>query len=94
MPNPTWDFEKETDRLLALGTPNDTVDLDEIILSRRARREEIFGRLELAPTDHVLDLGSGMGFIAEFVAPEVRWLYCAEISDNYVSECRARLSKR
>jgi cyclopropane fatty-acyl-phospholipid synthase-like methyltransferase len=93
MSNPTWDFEKESDKLLAIGTPNGTVDLDTVILSRRARKEEIFGRLELAPADRVLDLGSGMGFIAEFVAPEVRWLYCADISASYVSECRARLAR-
>ena len=88
----TWNFEGEKERLLALGAPDNSTDLDVIIQSRRARRDEIFHILELKPSDRVLDLGSGMGFIAEIIAPEVARLYCADISESFLSDCRARLA--
>ena len=89
---PTWDFEGEMRKLLALGVPNnDTSDFEAIVATRHARKGEIVDRLELRRSDHVLDLGSGMGLIAEVIAPEVARVHCVDISDTFLADCRKRL---
>src|SRR5262249_22541868 len=89
----TWEFADDRSKRLALGVSGgDWTDLDAIIASRHARKPEIMSRLGLTATDRVLDLGSGMGFIAEVIAPEVERLYCADLSSTYLSDCRRRVA--
>jgi cyclopropane fatty-acyl-phospholipid synthase-like methyltransferase len=40
--------------------------------------------LELTPQDTVIDLGSGCGFIADALAPDVAHLWCADISKSFL----------
>lgn len=92
--NTQWNFQDAQSKLLALGVENgNTSDVEAIIASRHARKNEIKSRLELTPSDIVLDLGSGMGFIAEVIAPEVSQLHCADISENFLADCRQRLTR-
>jgi cyclopropane fatty-acyl-phospholipid synthase-like methyltransferase len=89
--NPQWDFEGENAKLLALGVRDqDTSDLAAIVASRHARKPEIMARLSLQKQDIVLDLGSGLGFIAEVIAPEVSKVHCCDISANFLNDCKQR----
>ena len=88
---PNWIFKGERDKLLGLGAPNpDSPDLEEIIASRHARKPEIVSRLKLQSTDIVCDLGSGMGVIAEVIAPEVKHVHCCDISGEFLKVCKER----
>src|SRR5262245_9967667 len=90
--NTQWNFEDADAKLLALGVHNrDTSDLDAIIAARHARKPEIAARLQLNREDTVLDLGSGLGYIAEVIAPDVRRLHCCDISPSFLADCRERL---
>ena len=92
--NANWNFEGQEAKLLALGVHDqDTSDLDAIILSRHSRKNEIMNRLDLGSKDVVLDLGSGMGFIAEVIAPEVGHVHCCDISTEFLSDCKRRLAE-
>ena len=86
--NTNWNYEDEESKLLAIGAPNP--DFEAIVALRHARKNELVGRLSLRTTDRVLDLGSGMGFIAEVVAPCVAKLYCTDVSDTFLADCRKR----
>jgi ubiquinone/menaquinone biosynthesis C-methylase UbiE len=89
--NPQWNFSNDQAKLLALGVHNqDTSDFDAIVASRHARKPEIMARLNLQPDDIVMDLGSGMGFIAEVIAPEVQKVHCCDISANFLEDCKTR----
>jgi SAM-dependent methyltransferase len=91
--NPQWNFEGDNAKLLALGVHNqDTSDFDAIVASRHGRKPEIMGRLALQGSDIVMDLGSGMGLIAEVIAPYVSKLHCCDISENFLDDCRRRTS--
>jgi cyclopropane fatty-acyl-phospholipid synthase-like methyltransferase len=87
-----WEIEGKEAKLLALGAPGNVPDLDAVILARHARQNEIVDRLALSRKDVVLDLGSGMGFLAEVLAPQVARLHCADISETFLTDCRARLA--
>ena len=41
--------------------------------------------LNLTTQDTVVDLGSGCGFIADFIAPEVDHVYCIDISQSFLN---------
>lgn len=91
--NTNWNYRDQRTKLLSLGVSDgDWTKLDAIIASRHARKDEIMQRLHLSHADRVLDLGSGMGFIAEIISPEVAELHCADISEIYLDDCRNRVS--
>lgn len=91
--NVNWNYTDSRKKMAALGWPTkDWTDLDAIVASRHARKPEIMHRLQLTAQDHVLDLGSGMGFIAEVIAPEVERLCCADVSEVYLRDCKTRLA--
>ena len=53
--------------------------IEEIRRDRKVHAERIAGFLDLGPNDIVVDFGSGVGFIAEWIAPRVRQLLCLDI---------------
>jgi len=90
-PNPTWDFKDPVNKLLVLGASGGVADVERVAAERRARKPEIMECLALSKSDVVMDLGSGMGFLAEVIAPEVTRMHCCDISETYLADCRDRL---
>jgi cyclopropane fatty-acyl-phospholipid synthase-like methyltransferase len=88
----TWDYSDPAEKLYQLGTfgihPS---DISLIAQSRYDRADRIAQLIGLEPRDVVLDLGSGMGFMAERLAPRVHWLHCADVSATYMEDCRKRV---
>ena len=42
----------------------------------------------------MIDLGSGMGYLAEVVAPKVSWVTCVDISSSFLERAKARHAER
>lgn len=93
--NERWIFDQDPrSKLLNLGVfgiDNGLEDLEAVVQNRHARLPELVSRLRLQLDDLVVDLGSGMGFVAEVVAPLVHTLYCVDISPTFLADTRARL---
>jgi cyclopropane fatty-acyl-phospholipid synthase-like methyltransferase len=53
----------------------------------------ISGYLQLKPTDHVLEIGSGSGDMAASLAPDLERLYCADISRSFIEVARKKCEK-
>jgi cyclopropane fatty-acyl-phospholipid synthase-like methyltransferase len=49
-------------------TIDDLAPMDEFHIGGRKATEELVSQLQLAPADHVLDIGCGLGGAARFVA--------------------------
>jgi hypothetical protein len=88
--NPQWNFTSENEKLLALGVHNKRANFNEVVAARYARKDEISSRLNLQPADIGMDLGSGMGFIAEVIAPMIQRLHCCDISTSFIADCKTR----
>ncbi len=86
-----WNYEGD-EALYQLGTFGISSDLDLVARNRHERADRIAALLELGPSDTVLDLGSGMGFMAERIAPIVKRVHCADISETYMKDCRQRVA--
>lgn len=88
----TWDYSDPAEKLYQLGTfgihPS---DIGLIAQNRYERADKIARLINIEPNDVVLDLGSGMGFMAERLAPWVCWLHCADVSATYMDDCRKRV---
>jgi len=97
MANPKWEFDDDKKRRLALGVAGvkDGENDDEaVVKSRHARLSEVSTRLALTRNDRVIDLGSGMGYLAEVVAPKVRSLVCVDISSSFLERAKARHAEK
>jgi cyclopropane fatty-acyl-phospholipid synthase-like methyltransferase len=90
-PISNWNY-KGDEALYQLGTFGLSSDLGLVAKNRHERADRIASLLELGDRDVVLDLGSGMGFMAERIAPHVKRLHCADISETYMKDCRARVA--
>jgi len=93
MANEKWEFDDDKRRRLALGVhgvKDGETDDQAVIASRHARLPEVSSRLALNKADRVIDLGSGMGYLAEVVAPKVRSLTCVDISSSFLELAKAR----
>jgi cyclopropane fatty-acyl-phospholipid synthase-like methyltransferase len=93
MANEKWEFEDDRKRRLALGVfgvEDGEVDDEAVVRSRRARLSEVITRLKLSSQDHAIDLGSGMGYLAEMIAPRVKTLTCVDISSSFLERAKAR----
>lgn len=88
--NPQWNFTDANEKLLALGVHNKRTNFNEVVAARYARKDEISNRLNLQPGDIGMDLGSGMGFIAEVIAPMIQRLHCCDISTSFIADCKVR----
>ena len=90
-----WDYSDPREKLYQLGTwgihPS---DINLIAAQRHDRADRIAGLLALEKRDVLLDLGSGMGFMAQRLAPRVHTLHCADISEVYLADCRAAVADR
>ena len=89
----TWEFDDSnlSEKLIAIGAPENP-NIDEVVNVRHYVAAEIVERLQLTKSSRVLDLGSGMGFIAEKIAPQVERVYCVDISETFLNDCRKRLT--
>lgn len=89
----TWDYSDPAEKLYQLGTfgihPS---DIGLIAQNRHERADRIARLIEIEPHDVVLDLGSGMGFMAERLAPRALWFHCADVSPTYMDDCRKRVA--
>jgi SAM-dependent methyltransferase len=93
MANEKWEFDDDKRRRLALGVAgvkDGETDDEAVVRSRHARLPEVSSRLALGRNDRVIDLGSGMGYLAEVVAPKVRSLVCVDISSSFRERAQAR----
>jgi cyclopropane fatty-acyl-phospholipid synthase-like methyltransferase len=92
--NENWNYADDGEKIYALGSfgihPS---DLDLIAKNRRQRADHIAALLDIRPNDVVLDLGSGMGFMAERLAPRCLQLHCADVSETYLADCRDRVAQ-
>ncbi len=67
-------------------------NLSQLEEAKKAEATYIIDYLGLDSNSNVLDLGSGMGLIALHVAPQVRHLYCADVSKTFIRECVKQLA--
>ena len=84
--------------LKACGTyhfgPNPASRYDEMRVSKAFYgSEKVMDRLPLLDTDVVLDMGSGCGFIAGYIAPKVQRLYCADLNSQFLDLCRKEVEQ-
>ena len=65
--------------------------LDKIRKDKERVAQRAISELHLKSTDVVADLGSGMGFVAKYIALHVKHVYCCDISKSFlefaVCEC-------
>lgn len=61
-------------------------DLDQLKIAKAEESNYIADYLNLNKDSNVLDLGSGLGYIAHNIAPKVGHLYCADISKTFLRE--------
>jgi cyclopropane fatty-acyl-phospholipid synthase-like methyltransferase len=91
--NEKWNFEGDA-ALQALGVHGLngglSPELKVVAKDRYKRADRIYKFLKLNGNDVVLDMGSGMGFMAERIAPRVRQLHCADISESFLAMCKSR----
>jgi cyclopropane fatty-acyl-phospholipid synthase-like methyltransferase len=66
--------------------------IDDIRRDRRAHADRIMGFLDVGPEDVVVDFGSGVGFIAEWIAPRARRVLCLDIGEHHLEYTRRHLS--
>jgi cyclopropane fatty-acyl-phospholipid synthase-like methyltransferase len=89
-----WEFQDASAKLQALGihhlgVPDDADAAVKLVAEDRdGRADRIAKLLQLEPHDVLLDLGSGMGFMAKRLAPTVQRVHCADISEVYLADCR------
>jgi cyclopropane fatty-acyl-phospholipid synthase-like methyltransferase len=88
-----WDYADSAEKIYQLGSfgihPS---DFQLIAKNRYERADHIADLLDIGPRDVVLDLGSGMGFMAERLASRCLWLHCADVSETYLVDCRKRVA--
>ncbi|MBK7645020.1 MAG: class I SAM-dependent methyltransferase [Planctomycetes bacterium] len=97
MANAKWEFQDEKKARLALGVfgvEGGETDDEAVVRSRHARLSEISSRLALTKNDRAIDLGSGMGYLAEVVAPRVKSLVCVDISPSFLEQAKARHERK
>ena len=88
----TWEHSNINDMLNLLVGKEYGQDpqnrITEIQHTKYYESQNIKKHLELSENDRVIDLGSGCGFIANFLAPEVEHLNCIDISKSFLDYAR------
>lgn len=93
-----WDLFK-TDRELVTSVVGksfgDKPDqrIDEIRKNRQNHAQRLSEWLDISSNDRVIDLGSGVGLVAEHIAPMVDHLYCMDISAHHIKYTASRLKR-
>jgi cyclopropane fatty-acyl-phospholipid synthase-like methyltransferase len=94
--NDKWNFEGDS-AFHALGvhglTEGLSPELEVVAKNRHDRADHIHGLMKFDRDDIVLDMGSGMGFMAERIAPKVKKLHCADISESFLAMCKSRTAR-
>jgi cyclopropane fatty-acyl-phospholipid synthase-like methyltransferase len=91
----SWDHTDRTvllQRCVGLQSFGIQPKVELIRRSRIALANYIYDTLRLTHDDVVLDLGSGPGYIARHLAPKVKQLHCADISQDYLAMCQEETS--
>ena len=78
-------------RCVGLDEHGQVPDLGTIRANRRSLAHSIFAALNLTEDDTVLDLGSGPGCIARWLAPRVKQMHCADIAPGFLALCQEEL---
>ena len=90
-----WEFGDRRKLLYALigydFGPDPESRLDEIRASKLREARFLIQALAPQPSDRILDLGSGCGFIARAFAPLCERLFCADISGEFLAFCQDEL---
>lgn len=90
-----WEFGDRQKLLYALigydFGPDPESKLDEIRASKLHEAQFLIQALAPQPSDRVLDLGSGCGFIARAFAPLCQRLFCVDISSEFLAFCKDEL---
>lgn len=91
-----WEFDNTKDILHHLigedfgQMPEDR--LEDIRKNKKNIAEHISKKLSLKSSDHVLEIGSGIGFMSAAIAPQVGHLYCCDVSQSFLNvasqECK------
>jgi predicted TPR repeat methyltransferase len=94
--NQTWNYTSKHDLLVACVGYNfgdkPLERLPEIREARGAYGHQVSMRMGLTKDDIVLDIGSGWGFAARALAPNVRAIHCADISSDFLGMCAEELA--
>lgn len=95
--NPNWEFKSDHDILVAcVGYnfgPKPEEKLEDIRKSRGGYGYTVARRMRLGPSDIVLDIGSGCGFVGRTIAPQVQQLHCVDLSPDFLRYCAKELAE-
>lgn len=87
-----WEFDtKESMLNLLIGKSfgNDPAKrMEEIRIAKIERATSIFTLLELNSDAVVIEIGSGSGVMANWMAPKVKYLHCCDISKSFLEVAR------
>ncbi len=90
-----WEFNDRKKLLYALVGydfgPDPESKLDEIRAYKKNEAKFLIDALKPQPTDRILDLGSGCGFVARAFAPLCERVYCVDISGQFLDFCKEEL---
>ena len=90
-----WEFNDRKKLLYALVGydfgPDPESRLDEIRAYKKNEAKFLIDALKPQPTDRILDLGSGCGFVARAFAPLCERLFCVDISGEFLNFCKEEL---
>jgi ubiquinone/menaquinone biosynthesis C-methylase UbiE len=86
---PDWNCTSDRDLLISLigldFGPEPEKRLDEIREYKKTEADMVMRGLALDPRDVVLDIGSGCGFVARWLAPRVAELHCQDVSTDFLA---------
>jgi ubiquinone/menaquinone biosynthesis C-methylase UbiE len=72
--------------------PRPAERIDEIRKHLGGYGRQVAEALSLTQNDVVLDMGSGCGFMARAIAPQVKQIHCADINADFLAFCKHELA--
>lgn len=88
-----WEFETKRDMLqILIGDnfgPSPEEKIPAIVLEKQNIGQMIVEKMGLLPTENVLEIGSGCGYMSAFVAKKVNHLTCTDISQSFLAVAQA-----
>lgn len=90
-----WEFQDDREKYTKLvgnylGDPASEGMPQKVAESRKSVSENINQYLKLKPDHNVLEVGSGTGDVAFYLADHVQRIYCTDISTSFLSAARSR----
>ncbi len=98
MTNPSWNYDGDLHRILIacvglnFGDAPET-KLEEIRNDRARTGNVIRHKLALRPSDVVVDIGSGCGFVTRAIVPHVAQMHCVDVSRDFLNYTRSELAE-